>query len=261
VDILAAAAGFFGLLVLRGPKPGEEPGALRGLAAGLLVGVAGDIKVIYLLLGVGVAWAARRSIAAWLGAGVGAAIVLLPTYAWFGVPALKALLNRDSNASVDNYYQLFVGSHGNVFPHQLLLAGLLLAGLAVLLLWRLPDGVPDLPAVRPALALALAWLFIWPYQLPWYDAMAFCLLALYPASRIDWLVLARLTAATFALMPGNSGFPPEHLLAAITSNALFWWAPVVLLAAAVALVWLCLTNRWKMDPPVALSGLEQPLRA
>ena len=73
--------------------------------------------------------------------------------------------------------------------------------------------------------------------------------------------LARLTAATFALMPGNAGFPPEHLLAAITSDSLFWWAPVVLLAAAVALVWLCLTNRWKMDPPVAVSGLGQPLRA
>jgi hypothetical protein len=261
VDILAAAAGFFGLLMMRSPKPGEEPGVLRGLAAGLLVGAAGDIKISYLLLGVGVAWAARRSVAALLGAAAGAAIVLLPTYAWFGVPALKALLNRDSNASVDNYYQIFVGSHGNLFPHQLLVAGLLLAGMAVLLLWRLPDGVPDLPAVRPALALGLAWLFIWPYQLPWYDAMAFCLLALYPASRIDWLVLARLTAATFALMPGNAGFPPEHLLAAITSDSLFWWAPVVLLAAAVALAWLCLTDRWKMDPPAVISGPGQPLRA
>jgi hypothetical protein len=261
VDILAAAAGFFGLLVMRSPRPGEEPGALRGLAAGLLVGAAADVKISYLLLGVGVAWAARRSLAAWLGAGAGAAIVLLPSYAGFGIPAVKALLNRDSNASVDNYYQIFVGSHGNLFPHQLLVAGLLLAGVAVLLLWRLPDGVPDFPAIRPALALALAWLFIWPYQLPWYDAMAFCLLALYPASRIDWLVLARLTAATFALMPGNAGFPPERLLAAMTSDSLFWWAPVVLLAAAVALVWLCLTDRWKMDPPVVTRGLGQPLRA
>jgi hypothetical protein len=261
VDILAAAAGFFGLLVMRSPKPGEEPGVFRGLAAGLLVGAAADIKISYLLLGVGVAWAARRSVAAWLGAAAGVAIVLLPTYAWLGAPAVKALLNRDTAASVDNYYQLFVGSHGNLFPHQLLVAGLLLAGMAGLLLWRLPDGIPGLPALRPALALGLAWLFIWPYQLPWYDAMVFCLLALYPASRIDWLVLARLTAATFALMPGNAGFPPEHLLAAITSDSLFWWAPVVLLAAAVALVWLCLTDRWKMDPPVVISGLGQPLRA
>jgi hypothetical protein len=36
---------------------------------------------------------------------------------------------------------------------------------------------------------------------------------------------------------------------------------VVLLAAAAALVWLCLTDRWNMDPPVALSGLGRPLLA
>jgi hypothetical protein len=261
VDVLAAAAGFFGLLALRRAKPGEEPGALQGFAAGLLVGVAADVKIIYLLLGVGVAWAARRSIGAWLGVGAGAAIALLPAYAWFGVPAFKALLKRDANASVDNFYQLFVGSHNNVFPHQLLVAALLLVAVAALLLWRLPDGVLDLPAIRPALAVSLAWLFIWSYQYPWYDSMAFCLLALYPASRIDWLALARLTAATFALMPGNAVTPPQHWLQVITNNSVFWWAPVVLLAAAVALVWLGVTNRWKMDPAVSVSPLGQPLRA
>ncbi len=260
VDVLATAAGFLGLIVMRGRGPGEEPGALRGLAAGLLVGAAADIKISYLLFGVGLAWAARRSLAAWLGAGAGALLVLAPTYAWFGPKAAKALLDRDAAASVDNYYQMFVGSHGNVFPHQLLLAGVLAVAVALLLLWRLPDGVPDLPAIRPALAVGLAWLFIWPYQLPWYDAMAFCLLALYPASRLDWLVLARLTAATFALMPGNAGFPPEHVLAAITADSLYWWTPTVLLIAAVALVWLCLSQRWKMDPPVVIRRAELPSR-
>jgi hypothetical protein len=261
VDMLATAAGFAGLLVIRGPRPGAEPGVLRGLAAGLLVGAAADIKISYLLLGVGVAWAARRSVAAWLAACAGAALVLLPTYAWFGPPAARAVLNRDASASVDNYYQMFVGSHGNAFPHQLLLAGVLLAAVALLLLRRLPDGVPDLPAVRPALAVTLAWLFVWPYQLPWYDAIAFCVIALYPASRLDWLVLARLTAATFALMPGNAGFPSQHILAAITAGSLYWGAPTVLLAAAVALVWLGLTGRWKMQPPILTRRAVRPLLA
>ena len=204
------------------------------------------------------AWAAWRNIAAWLGACAGAAIALLPAYAWFGVPAFKALVKRDANASVDNFYQLFVGSHNNPFPHQLLVAGLLLAAVAALLLWRLPDGVADLPAIRPALAVGLAWLFIWSYQYPWYDSMVFCLIALYPASRIDWLALARLAAATFALMPGNAVTPPQHWLQVITNDSVFWWAPVVLLAAAVALIWLCLSNRWKMDPPVSLSPPGPP---
>jgi hypothetical protein len=261
VDMLATAAGLAGLLVMRGPRPGVEPGVLRGFAAGLLVAAAADIKISYLLLGVGLAWAARRSLTAWLAAGAGAALVLLPSYAWFGPPAARALLNRDAAASVDNYYQMFVGSHGNAFPHQLLLAGVLLAAVGLLLLWRLPDGLPGLPAARPALAVVLAWLFVWPYQLPWYDAIAFCIIALYPASRLDWLVLARLTAATFALMPGNAGFPPVHILAVITADSLYWWAPTVLLAAAVALAWLGLTGRWKMQPPALTRAVGLPLLA
>jgi hypothetical protein len=259
VDMVAAAAGFLGLLAMRSPRPGEEPGALRGLVAGLLVGAAADIKITYLIFAVGLAWAARRSVVAFLSAGVGGALVLLPTYLWFGPPAARALLERDAAASVDNYYQLAVGSHGNAFPHQLLLAGALSVAVAALLLWKLPDGVPALPAIRPAFAVGLAWLFIWPYQLPWYDAMAFCLIALYPASRLDWLLLARLTAATFALMPGNAGFPPQHLLAAVTAASLYWLVPAVLLVAAVALVWLSLTDRWNMDPPVVTRLEGQPL--
>ena len=184
--------------------------------------------------------------------------MLLPTYAWFGAPAVRALRSRDADASVDNFYQMFVGSHGNAFPHQLLLAGLLFGAVALLLLWRLPDGVPALPAIQPALAISLAWLFIWPYELPWYDSMALCLLALYPASRLDWLVLLRLTAATFALMPGNTGFPPQHLLAAITSASLFWVVPSLLLFAAVALVWLGLSQRWKMDAPTVIPAEALP---
>src|SRR5579872_2601696 len=182
VDVMAAAAGLLGLVVMRGREPGAEPGALQGLAAGLLVGIAADIKISYVLFGLGLAWAARRSLSAWMTAAAGAALVLIPSYAWFGSPAVKALLSREAAASVDNFYQVFVGSHGNVIPHQLLVGGLLFGALALLLLWRLPDGVPALPAIRPALAISVAWLFFWPYQLPWYDAMVLCLLALYPAS-------------------------------------------------------------------------------
>jgi hypothetical protein len=261
VDVMGAAVGLLGLIVLHRRGPGDEPGALRGLLAGLLVGMAADIKASFVVFGIGVAWAARKSPAAWFSAAAGAALVLLPSYAWFGPPAARALLARDAVASVDNYYQIFVGSHGNAFPHQLLLAGLLFGAVAALLLWRLPDGVPALPAIRPALAISLAWLFIWPYQLPWYDCMAICLLALYPASRLDWLVLIRLTAATFALMPGNAGFPPQHLLAAITAASLYWVTPAILLACAAGLVWLGLTQRWEMRSPTVIPAEALLLRA
>ena len=73
----------------------------------------------------------------------------------------------------------------------------------MLTLWRLPGpgGRADGAAVRIALALSLAWLFAWPFQRPWYDVMVICLLALYPASRLDGVILVRLLAGTtvFAL--------------------------------------------------------------
>jgi alpha-1,6-mannosyltransferase len=262
LDVVAAAAGLFGLLVLRQRAPdgpaAVQPTALQGLAAGLLVGVAADIKISFLLFAVGIAWACRKSAAAWLSAAAGGAIVLVPSYLWSGSPAARALLDKSAKISVDSFYQIFVGSHGNTIPYQLPVAGLLFVAVAVLMLLRLPDGTPALPAVQPALAVTLAWLFIWPYQLPWYDSMVVGLIVLYPASRLDWLVLARLIAPTFALMPGNAGLPPQHVLALITNDSLFWWAPAVLLAAAVALVWLAVTGAWKMDPPLLTRTSEAP---
>lgn len=252
LELLAAAAGFLGLIVLRERGPGRKPGALLGLYAGLLVGVAADIKITYLVFALGVGWAARRSLITCLAAAAGVVLVLLPSYLWFGSPAAEALIARNYLASVDNFYQLFAGSHGHYVPNQFLLSVLVFIAVAVLMLWRLPDGAPALPAVWPALAVSTAFVFAWSYQLPWYDAMVLCLLAVYPASRLDWLVLARTTVATFALMPGNAGFPHQHLLKAITNDSLFYWAPTVLLAALVALVWVALSGRWKMGPPFTL---------
>jgi hypothetical protein len=250
VDLLAAAAGFLGLMVLLRRDPAEEPAALRGLAAGVLVGAAADIKINYLLFGVGVAWAVRRSRAAFLAAAAGGALVLVPSYLRAGPSSVHALFARNYLASVDNFYQLFAGSQGHYVPHQFAISVVAFAAVAALMLWRLPDGAPALPAVRPALAVSVAWVFLWSYQLPWYDAMVVCLLAVYPASVLDWLVLARLTAPAFALMPGNAGYPPQHVLAVITNHSLFYLAPAVLLAAVVALVWLALSNGWKMGPPL-----------
>ena len=75
---------------------------------------------------------------------------------------------------------------------------------------RIPEGATARPAIRPALALSAAWLLFWPYQNPWYDVMIVCLLVFYPASRLDWLVLGRLAAATVPTIPGN---PPTIMVA------------------------------------------------
>ena len=93
---------------------------------------------------------------------------------------------------------------------------------------------------------------------PWYDAAALCLLALYPASRLDWLVLIRLTATTFAFMPGNAGIPVQHVLHLITAGMLFYIAPAILFACAVALIWMALTRRWNMASPTVIPAEAPP---
>jgi hypothetical protein len=80
--------------------------------------------------------------------------------------------------------------------------------------------------------------------------MIICVLVLYPASRLDWLVLARLTAGTISNMPGNPYLQHSHLLRVADHFAVRTAAPVVMLAAAVALVALCVTGRWNVrDAP------------
>jgi hypothetical protein len=248
VDVLAASAGLLGLLAIGIQRP-ERPTLWRALAAGVLVGVAGDVKINYLLFAVGLAWALRRSPAALATAAAGALAVIASTYAWLGTPALKALLARRSALSADNMYQLIDRAAGIHLPDPTVLAIALFAVLAALLLWRMPPGDTLRPALRPALAIAVAWLFIWPYQLPWYEAIIICVLVLYPASRLDWLVLARLTAATIANMPGNPWLPRIPVLATIDTFAILRLAPLVLLAAVIGVVVLALSGQWGLRWP------------
>ncbi len=56
-------------------------------------------------------------------------------------------------------------------------------GLAVILLWRMPSGPVNFPAVRVALAVTLAWLLVTPQQHSWYFAMIFPLVAVMPAQQ------------------------------------------------------------------------------
>ena len=256
VDVVAAAAGLAGLLAIgrqARPGPGQAsaagPRLVRVLAAGVLVGVAADIKIDYLLFAVGLAWGLRRWPAALATAAAGALAVLVPTYAWFGVPAVRALLAARDHVSADTIYQFVWHDPGHVRV-LVPIAGVLVLVLAALLLRRLPPGDPRRPALRPALALSLAWLSLWPYQLPWYYAIVICVLALYPASRLDWIVLAPLTFATIASMPGNPHLP-RPWLRAVDRYAVHYQAPLVLLFAAGALVVLAAAREWglRTAPP------------
>jgi len=254
--VLAAGAGMLGIVALGEHSAASRPSTLRVLTAGALIGAAAGIKINYALFGLGLAWALRRSPLAVAQAAVAALTVLLPGYLWFGLPAVQALTDRRNLASGDNFYRFFV-----VEPHWrrhlALIGAVLVVAMAVLALRRLPQGARARPAVRPTIALAAAWLFFWPYQLPWYEAMIICLLVLYPATRLDWLVLVLVAGGTLPNIPGDphsssGGVATIHHFLVVT------FAPLVLLAVAIGLVALCVTGRWKLSEAGAPPGPAPP---
>lgn len=230
---------------------GTNQAVVRGVLAGGLIGAAADLKITFILFGLGAVWAGRRSPRMLAALAAGALVVLVPSYLWFGPPAVTVLLDH-STATGDNLYRLFVGFPVHGDPRLTLVALPVLAATALLLMRRMPDGYPALPAVRPAFVLALAWLLTWPYQRPWYDAMVFCLLALYPASRLDWPLIARLVAGVIYSTPGMPGTLTVAPLGGIEHVFMVFVVPAIRLAALLAVVMLCLTGAWYAGEPLRL---------
>jgi hypothetical protein len=261
IDGLAVVFGLLGVAALRA-RDGQV-GVGAATVAGLLTGVAAGIKVEYVLFAAAVAWACRRSVRPLAAAAAGFLLVVVPCYLAAGVPAIKILVTRSPGITWDTMYQLFwrpvLGytqfSVSSVPPHLALVAYLLFGGAALLALLRMPDRVPARPAVTPALALSLAWLFFTAFQRPWYDVMALSLLALYSASALDWVVLTRLLAgATIYAQAVQSPAEPHWLYDLGQFNGT-WLTPGIRLAAAAALVWLCVSGRWGWrSRPVTKAG-------
>ena len=140
-----------------------------------------------------------------------------------------------------HYLAVLVGGH---LTNALgLLAG---AVLAAILLRRMPPGPRDFPAVRIALALGLGLLVFSPVQVPNFDAMIFPLLAVFPATRLDWFVVARNAALAAEEGPFFSRLDPGWLTAIERISTL--GTPELALAVVDAsLLWLCWTKAWKPE--------------
>ena len=250
IDGLAVVFGLLGVAALRA-RDGRL-GVGGAAVAGLLTGVAAGIKVEYVLFAAAVAWACRRSVRPLAAAAAGFLLVVIPTYLAAGPPAIKILVTRSPGITWDTMYQLFwrpvLGytqfSVSSAPPHLALVAYLLFGAAAVLALLRMPDRVPARPAVTPALALSLAWLFFTAFQRPWYDVMALSLLALYSASLLDWAVLIRLLAGAIIYVQAVQSPAEPHWLYDVGQFNGTWLTPGIRLAAAAALVWLCVSGRW-----------------
>lgn len=175
---------------------------VAGALAGLVIGAAIGVKLTYGIVAAGLAWPVRRS-AATLGAGgCPLAATVGVSYLWPGATNTAALSRRLSAGARFIFY----------LPHALATRPALLTVLiatatvavAALLIRGLPAESADCPApgVRLVLALAVASLVVLPVQTPWYDALIFVLLALMPASGLDYLLIARCLLLTELVLPG-----------------------------------------------------------
>jgi hypothetical protein len=279
---------------------GVVPPASRAALAGILVGLGFAVKVTIALVGLGLALAVvlqarsewRRQWPALAGLAAGFAVTAGTAVAIGG----SAMLRQSSQASD----MVSIGSPWRVIRTIIHLAvtgtaatDLVKAGavalavlLAVLLIRGLGPGAAGswgdetlIPAGGPrwaypavAFALVMAWLFAWPYVLPWYDALGWALLPLVPlaaggvAEALGWILLARTAALGFGYLPArqaDAALPPGlGWLQPVIRHGV---TPAVLAAATVWLVSLMLRPRrpapaWPVreDPPPAPQSCAPP---
>jgi hypothetical protein len=240
-DVLAVAAGASALFVLK------RVDYRRALLAGVLIGLATAIRAPYALFGVSLAWTARRSPRALAALAMGAAAVLVPSYLLAGRAAISAtagMATLPPNLLWFDIARVLGWQNAIVRTNNLALIGS--AMLAAILMWRMGEGPRDLPAVRIALALALGLMIVSPMQAASYDAMIFPLLAVFPATRLDWIVVARAMALSEASAPYISRLDPGWLTAIERISTL--GTPELALAVVdVSLLWLCWTKAWKPE--------------
>ncbi|MFC3981674.1 polyprenol phosphomannose-dependent alpha 1,6 mannosyltransferase MptB [Streptosporangium jomthongense] len=224
----------------------RRPGMGSGLVSGALLGAAAAVKAPFVLAGAGLAWAARHRAGPFLTLGMGAFTALVTLYATQGPQALANVAGKVGDRSLADPWQVLVKNLG---PEAVELEGRLALGAALLaallLCWRLPQGPPGLPAVRPALAWCLGWLLTSPVQHPWYDAMLFPLLALMPASRLDGPLLVRGVVTGLVYLPGATALlrlQPTPLTRWIAEVYRPWIAPLVSDAVILYVVVLALAG-------------------
>ena len=181
------------------------------LVLGLVVGVAGGIKVnaIFVGLGIAIPLLHDRDWARLARFGPVAALTTLGLYYFsYGFSALKPLGPASTRVISPTIWRLVqeIGGTpgGNLVTTMIAFAW---PPLMLALAWYLYNRLsPDLPtAVAATCALTFAWVLVAPWSLPWYASITWVTLALLPRNPLTrWLALA---TATMALLHFNGGHP------------------------------------------------------
>jgi hypothetical protein len=240
-DAVAVALGAIALLAVRKVDP------RRALMAGVLLICAVTVKVSYALYGLSLVWVMRHSLKSLACLALGIAVVLIPGYLVFGHEEITAttfgLVNGEQPNLLWHDAAAVLGwQHDAALTNT---AGLLgCALLAAVLLWRIPLAYGELVTVRVSLALTMALLIASSYQQGWYDAMIFPLLAVFPASRLDWIAVAHTAALGVASVPFF--YPALHppIVATIERVGADSFDTLALAVIGAVLIWLCVRGHW-----------------
>ena len=220
--------------------------APRAALAGALVGLGFAVKVTIALVGLGLALAVvlrarrqprplwRRQWPALAGLAAGFAVTAGAAVAIGGSAMLRQSAQASDMVSIGSPWRVIrtiihLAVTGTAATDLVKAGAVALAVLlAVLLIRGLEPGSAGSRAAYPVVvfAVVMAWLFAWPYVLPWYDALAWALLALVPlapggaAEALGWIVLARTAALGF-------GYLPARQADAALPAGLGWLQPVI----------------------------------
>ncbi|MEU7001531.1 polyprenol phosphomannose-dependent alpha 1,6 mannosyltransferase MptB [Nonomuraea sp. NPDC046570] len=245
----------------------------RPAGSGLLLGLGVAIKVNAGLVALGHAWELRRKPARLaVTAGVALAVVAVG-YVLAGPNVFDQVSRASKSISfasfwklVQGWFQSIIGSgayRGEIQIGALLVIVLLAWGLfrlASRTAWaqRRPGkgdqvfdpevgasglGAPGvkvsgLGAPEVGAVVVVAYLFATPYILPWYDGLAFALLAMVAASGVDLFLAGHLIVLSLAYLPARVADQPEDLgwmldvvrkqvapwALLLLTAALWWWA-------------------------------------
>jgi len=229
----------------------------RWAAAGALAGLGAAVKLTAALVGGGMAWTVRRNWRSLACLAAGFALVAGVALAVGGPHVLSQTARGRSFVSIGSPWRVtrtvLTAAFGAGTAHVVVSVGSVT--LALILLVVLLRGLPHRPAgaataeaAGAALAFTLAWLFAWPYVLPWYDALAWVLLPLLAWSWVDWLLLARTAALAIGYLParGPAALLPADLgwLQSVVRSGV---TPAILAALTVAMVLAC-TRSGSLSP-------------
>ncbi|MFC4011626.1 glycosyltransferase 87 family protein [Nonomuraea purpurea] len=216
----------------------------RHAASGLLLGIGVGVKATAGLVALGPAWELRRSPRSLAIVTACAVAVAGIAYAVAGPQVLNQVGAAGRRVSLAVPWSLMKRGLQHAFGPGAYTVWiqvgslLLMAVLVVLLLRAFSRAQHRAPqAAEVAVAVVVAWLFSSAYALPWYDGLAFALLALAFQPGLAAFMTARVSVLSLAYLPARqAGQPPgarEWLVDGVRANIVPW----LLLALTGALMW------------------------